>query len=304
MDVPLKKVCEEWRANPLKNPRTMRTIKQGGPVYKALNRECKTFDNLFSYLKKNEIETCNPAQDCRILFLDFAHAKKIFTEKLSKIAEAQKKRKEFVDIFPWDNEDRSDKIAVIAATNISADTCSSTRKTRICGWLTAYVRKDAVYLAEISTRRQLKKTNDLSFKGVGKCIFDRLVAWSQQHKKKYIYLYPLNKKVAEIYTGWGFTKLSLKGKECEYMFYKLKSLPGPTTLRKICKFHRVQEAIEDSLYVFEKIKETHAQKLKAIREENQALYESIVKEIQAIICMCESDEQCKKEVNKYFSTMA
>ena len=63
-----KTICEEWRSNPLKNPRTGRTIKKDGPVYKKLNKECITFDKLLSYLKENEIETCNPARDCRILF--------------------------------------------------------------------------------------------------------------------------------------------------------------------------------------------------------------------------------------------
>ena len=32
--------CEEWRKNKLKNPKTGRVIKEGGPVYKKLEREC------------------------------------------------------------------------------------------------------------------------------------------------------------------------------------------------------------------------------------------------------------------------
>jgi hypothetical protein len=34
--------CRKWRANSLKNPRTGRAIKKDGPVYKALEKECKS----------------------------------------------------------------------------------------------------------------------------------------------------------------------------------------------------------------------------------------------------------------------
>jgi hypothetical protein len=34
-------VCDEWKKNPLKNPRTNRTIKKDGPVYTKLRKECE-----------------------------------------------------------------------------------------------------------------------------------------------------------------------------------------------------------------------------------------------------------------------
>ena len=75
----------------------------------------------------------------------------------------------------------------------------------ICGWLTAQLNNNNnrkyIYLAEISTRR----IKDEYYGGVGKALFDALVAKAKEGKYDFIYLYPMNDGVKNIYIKWGFS---------------------------------------------------------------------------------------------------
>ena len=75
----------------------------------------------------------------------------------------------------------------------------------ICGWLTAQLKNNNnrkyIYLAEISTRR----IKDKYYGGVGKALFDALVTKANELKYDFIYLYPMNDGVKNIYIKWGFS---------------------------------------------------------------------------------------------------
>ena len=103
---------------------------------------------------------------------------------------------------------------------------------RICGWLTAQlkVNEDAsrryIYLAEISTRR----IRDELYGGVGRQLQDALVAAARQGGYDFIYLYPVNAKVAAVYEGWGYST-PIPG--IPHQFYVIKRGPTGGILRSL-----------------------------------------------------------------------
>jgi GNAT superfamily N-acetyltransferase len=94
---------------------------------------------------------------------------------------------------------------------------------RICGWLTAQLKEiDArryIYLAEISTRR----IRDELYGGVGRRLHEALLDAARQGGYDFIYLYPVNAKVAAVYEGWGYSS-PVPG--IPHQFYVIKR--GPT----------------------------------------------------------------------------
>ena len=94
---------------------------------------------------------------------------------------------------------------------------------RICGWLTAQLKEtDArryIYLAEISTRR----IRDELYGGVGRRLHEALLYAARQGGYDFIYLYPVNAKVAAVYEGWGYST-PIPG--IPHQFYVIKR--GPT----------------------------------------------------------------------------
>jgi hypothetical protein len=76
----------------------------------------------------------------------------------------------------------------------------------ICGWLRATLYREKgqtyIYLAEISTRR----IKDEFFGGVGRRLHDALISDATGVGADFIYLYPLNDKVASIYETWGYVR--------------------------------------------------------------------------------------------------
>ena len=96
---------------------------------------------------------------------------------------------------------------------------------RICGWLTAELKNDHnrryIYLAEISTRR----IRDEVYGGVGRQLHEALVDAARSGKYNFIYLYPVNDKVAGIYEGWGYSS-NKKIPGVPHQFYVIDR--GPT----------------------------------------------------------------------------
>jgi len=95
----------------------------------------------------------------------------------------------------------------------------------ICGWLAAqtkemYSRK-YIYLSEISTRR----IKDKLYGGVGTRLHDALVKYAIDNGYDFIYLYPVNKHVANVYVRWGYTPQS---EVLRHQFYVLPGKEGPT----------------------------------------------------------------------------
>ena len=95
----------------------------------------------------------------------------------------------------------------------------------ICGWLAAqtkemYSRK-YIYLSEISTRR----IKDKLYGGVGTRLHDALVKHAIDNGYNFIYLYPVNAHVANVYVRWGYTPQS---GVLRHQFYVLPGKEGPT----------------------------------------------------------------------------
>jgi len=94
----------------------------------------------------------------------------------------------------------------------------------ICGWLTAQLKHDHgrnyIYLAEISTRR----IRDKYYGGVGKALFDSLVVKANVDGYDFIYLYPMNDMVKNIYIKWGFRDPA-RVVGVPHQFYVLKKEP-------------------------------------------------------------------------------
>ena len=103
---------------------------------------------------------------------------------------------------------------------------------RICGWLTAQlkVNEDAsrryIYLAEISTRR----IRDELYGGVGRRLHEALLYAARQGGYDFIYLYPVNAKVAAVYEGWGYST-PIPG--IPHQFYVIKRGPTGGILRSL-----------------------------------------------------------------------
>ena len=98
---------------------------------------------------------------------------------------------------------------------------------RICGWLTAQFKETDsrryIYLAEISTRR----IRDEVYGGVGSRLHEALVATASKENYDFIYLYPVNAKVAAVYEKWGYSS-NEKTPGIPHQFYVLPGKNGPT----------------------------------------------------------------------------
>jgi hypothetical protein len=129
--------------------------------------------------------------------------------------EAEKQKDAFVSIFPWKKQcaEAEDHVHYIARSP----------KGIICGWLTArsaeMFGQYYIYLNEISTRR----IKDELYGGIGKKLHDALLKDAQEAEVDFIYLYPLNPGVAEIYKTWGY---KTERPEIVQLFYILKSEPN------------------------------------------------------------------------------
>lgn len=101
---------------------------------------------------------------------------------------------------------------------------------RICGWLTAQLKETDsrryIYLAEISTRR----IRDELYGGVGKKLHDALVAAASGYD--FIYLYPVNERVAAVYEKWGYTR-SYQKPGIAHQFYVINRGPTEGILRSL-----------------------------------------------------------------------
>jgi len=104
----------------------------------------------------------------------------------------------------------------------------------ICGWLTAEWKNEKgqkyIYLNEITTRR----IKDELYGGVGQRLHAALVDEARRGGAEFIYLYPLNPLVAEVYKIWGYTK---KRPEIAHMFFKVSSDPNRAVLDSLMPPH-------------------------------------------------------------------
>jgi hypothetical protein len=121
-------------------------------------------------------------------------------------------------ITPWES-----KFGIVPNWHFVAKTPAPDN--RICGWLTAQLKDDHdrkyIYLSEISTRR----IRDEVYGGVGTKLHEALLAAARAEKYDFIYLYPVNKKVAAVYEKWHYTK-SLE--TLPHQFYVINLERGPT----------------------------------------------------------------------------
>lgn len=155
-------------------------------------------------------KTMEPA--CRITRYDCPQDK----TKLDALIEIAKQQQDsFESIFPWNQ-------GCTAPRHYVAQRADGT----ICGWAAVVPRTSNprrpdkatykfLYLSEISVIR----TQDESFKGVGKRLHDRLVEDATKEGQDFIYLYPLNEGVKATYINkWGYTPLD----GTSLLLYKVK----------------------------------------------------------------------------------
>ena len=137
-------------------------------------------------------------------------------ETLARNANAQMARNDgFRNIYPWKKQCAEDhhRVHYIARSPTGI----------ICGWMTTEWKKEFgqqyVYLSEISTRR----IKDELYGGVGQRLHVALLADAQAANIEFIYLYPLNPAVADIYKKWGYIHTR---PELTHMFLMLRSHPN------------------------------------------------------------------------------
>lgn len=159
---------------------------------------------------------------CEVTRYDCQHHSNTI-RNLGRNANAQLARNDgFVSIFPWKKQcaDAETHIHYIARSHTGV----------ICGWLTAkpleLFGQHYIYLNEISTRR----IKDELYGGVGRRLHDALVRDAREAGVDFIYLYPLNPGVAEIYKGWGYVN---PRPELVHMFLILSSPPNNRMLDSI-----------------------------------------------------------------------
>jgi hypothetical protein len=138
------------------------------------------------------------------------------TKKIQELGrEAEAQATAFKSIFPWKKQcaEAGDHVHYIARSP----------KGIICGWLSArsaeMFGQYYIYLNEISTRR----IKDELYGGIGKKLHDALLKDAQEAEVDFIYLYPLNPDVAEIYKTWGY---KTERPEIIQLFYSLKAEPN------------------------------------------------------------------------------
>ena len=128
--------------------------------------------------------------------------------------DADKQQDAFVSIFPWKKQcdEAGDHVHYIARNPAGI----------ICGWLSArsvdMFGQYYIYLNEISTRR----IKDELYGGIGKKLHDALLKDAQEAGVDFVYLYPLNPAVGDLYKKWGY---KTERSEITQLFYILKSEP-------------------------------------------------------------------------------
>jgi len=136
--------------------------------------------------------------------------------RLGRNANTQMARNDgFKNIFPWKKQcDEENKNIHYIAKNPEG---------LICGWMTVVWHEKFgqkyVYLNEISTRR----IKDAFYGGVGQRLHARLVEDARAGGAEFIYLYPLNPGVADIYKKWGYVHAR---SEIVHMFLLLGGEPN------------------------------------------------------------------------------
>ncbi len=147
--------------------------------------------------------------------------------RLVKVAESQKNQ--YLHIFPWNIRMASNTIMIVAASDVMClrgrqanPAIVPTPRTNICGWLTAYLYKkknhNFMYLSELSSKSALDKDNGL-YKGLARRMFDKLVDYAKNNNVGFIYLYPMNDAVRDIYTRWGFSEAGQNRRK--YQYYRM-----------------------------------------------------------------------------------
>jgi hypothetical protein len=146
------------------------------------------------------------------------HAKKI--QELGQ--EANKQEDAFVSIFPWKKQcsEAEDHVHYVARSPGGI----------ICGWLSARSSETFgqyyIYLNEISTRR----IKDELYGGIGQKLHDALLKDAKDAGVDFIYLYPLNPGVAEVYKKWGY---KTERPEIVQLFYIITAEPNREMLDSI-----------------------------------------------------------------------
>jgi len=125
----------------------------------------------------------------------------------------------FKNIFPWKKQCSEESVHFHYVARNSAGL--------ICGWMTVLWKTEFgqkyVYINEITTRR----IKDEFYGGVGQRLHTRLVEDANAGGAEFIYLYPLNPVVAEIYKKWGYVHAR---PEIVNMFLMLKGAPNRAML--------------------------------------------------------------------------
>lgn len=224
---------------------------------------------------------------------------------------AQSQRNAFVDIFPWDSAKGQDLLMIVAATDMmSLRACRNRtvtkiprQTTKICGWLTAIVFNDSVYLSEISSRSATN--SNVAYKGIGKRMFDKLVEWCVKNKKDYIYLYPLNERVKDLYESkWGLTPVEFTNavthqtKKSKRLFYKLRALPAQS---KVATMENTAEFSEDEFDIIQdELSKSQIIFMNKLKSTNKDAYEQIMRSIESLISLCEDEDDQQQHIKDYF----
>ena len=133
----------------------------------------------------------------------------------------QAKNSGFQNIYPW--KDQCEKEYHYVARDSSGI---------ICGWLTAKLKtwksQNYMLLSEIST---VRIPNEL-FKGVGKRLHKAMLEDAEHLGMNFIYLYPLNNVVKQIYMkpDWGYISLH---PNITYLFRILTKKPSKVLLQSM-----------------------------------------------------------------------
>lgn len=215
---------------------------------------------------------------------------------------ARMQKSGFKDIFPWETHIDNDMIMFIAATDVATlRACRKvpTKDTQICGWLTAFIQGNVVYLAEISSR----SASDNRYKGIGYELFMRLVEWCKNNSKEFIYLYPLNDVVKNIYVNkWGLQEITINQnspRNSKYLFYRLKTLPSP---QEILEKERRFE-ITDFDIVAESMTKAQVEWMQQLKKTCPKRFGEIVDELQKLICACGEPCEASSEIDSYLKQL-
>lgn len=136
--------------------------------------------------------------------------------------EANKQEDAFKSIFPWKKQcsEAEDHVHYVARSPGGI----------ICGWLSArsaeMFGQYYIYLNEISTRR----IKDELYGGIGQKLHDALLKDAKEAGVDFIYLYPLNPGVAEVYKKWGY---KTERPEIVQLFYIIAAEPNREMLDSI-----------------------------------------------------------------------